>query len=82
MNPKVLLMDEPCSALDPIATMKIEELIHSSQDKLTMGISDFTAFFSVDENKVGCMMEFGTTAQIFSKAMNERTRDDLCISFG
>ncbi len=86
VKPKVLLMDDPCSALDPIATMKIEQLIHSLQDKLTIVIvtrniqqairvSDFTAFFCTDENRVGHMLEFGTTTQIFTKARDERTRD-------
>ena len=59
-NPEVLLMDEPCSALDPIATAKIEELIHELKDQVTIVIvthnmqqaarvSDFTAFFYLGE---------------------------------
>ncbi|NMG06718.1 phosphate ABC transporter ATP-binding protein PstB [Brasilonema sp. UFV-L1] len=93
VRPKVLLMDEPCSALDPIATMKIEELIHSLRDELTIAIvthnmqqaarvSDFTAFFSTDESRIGQMVEFGATTQIFSNALDARTRDYTSGRFG
>jgi phosphate transport system ATP-binding protein len=93
VKPKVLLMDEPCSALDPIATMKIEELIHSLRKELTIAIvthnmqqaarvSDFTAFFSTDESRVGQMIEFGPTDQIFGNALDERTRDYISGRFG
>ncbi|MBO3462273.1 phosphate ABC transporter ATP-binding protein PstB [Aetokthonos hydrillicola Thurmond2011] len=93
VKPRVLLMDEPCSALDPIATMKIEELIYSLRDELTIVIvthnmqqaarvSDFTAFFSTDESRIGEMVEFGATTQIFSNALDERTRDYVSGRFG
>lgn len=93
VKPKVLLMDEPCSALDPIATMKIEELIHQLKQDLTIVIvthnmqqasrvSDYTAFFSTDESRIGHMVEFGTTAQIFRAATQERTRDYVEGRFG
>ena len=93
VKPKVLLMDEPCSALDPIATMKIEELISSLRDELTIAIvthnmqeaariSDFTAFFSTDESRIGQMVEFGATTQIFSNAIDVRTRDYVSGRFG
>lgn len=93
VKPKVLLMDEPCSALDPIATMKIEELIYSLRDELTVAIvthnmqeaariSDFTAFFSTDESRIGHMVEFGATTQIFSNALDARTRDYISGRFG
>lgn len=93
VKPKVLLMDEPCSALDPIATMKIEELISSLRDELTIAIvthnmqeaariSDFTAFFSTDESRIGQMVEFGVTTQIFSNAIDVRTRDYVSGRFG
>ncbi|MBF2006827.1 MAG: phosphate ABC transporter ATP-binding protein [Chlorogloeopsis fritschii C42_A2020_084] len=86
VKPKVLLMDEPCSGLDPIATIKIEELIRSLRGELTIAIvtrntqqaarvSDFTAFFGTDENRIGRLIEFGATAQIFNNAVDERTRD-------
>ncbi len=93
VRPKVLLMDEPCSALDPIATMKIEELIHNLRQELTIAIvthnmqqasrvSDYTAFFSTDESRIGQMIEFGPTAHIFTAATNPRTRDYVEGRFG
>ena len=93
VRPKVLLMDEPCSALDPIATMKIEELIDSLRGELTIAIvthnmqqaqrvADFTAFFSTDESRVGQMVEFGTTDQIFKNSLDQRTRDYVSGRFG
>lgn len=93
VKPKVLLMDEPCSALDPIATMKIEELIDSLRGELTIAIvthnmqqaarvSDFTAFFNTDESRIGQMVEFGATGQIFGSALDERTRDYVSGRFG
>ena len=93
VRPKVLLMDEPCSALDPIATMKIEELIDSLRGELTIAIvthnmqqaqrvADFTAFFSTDESRVGQMVEFGITNQIFNNPLDRRTRDYVSGRFG
>jgi phosphate transport system ATP-binding protein len=93
VKPKVLLMDEPCSALDPIATIKIEELIHSLRQDLTIAIvthnmqqaariSDYTAFFSTDESRIGRMVEFGETKQIFSFPVDRRTNDYVSGRFG
>jgi phosphate transport system ATP-binding protein len=93
VKPKVLLMDEPCSALDPIATMKIEDLIHSLRHELTIAIvthnmqqasrvSNYTAFFSTDESRIGQLVEFGATAQIFTAANHPRTRDYIEGRFG
>ncbi|MBW4576309.1 MAG: phosphate ABC transporter ATP-binding protein [Aphanothece sp. CMT-3BRIN-NPC111] len=93
VQPKVLLMDEPCSALDPIATMKIEELIKTLSQKLTIVIvthnmqqasrvSDRTAFFSTDESRVGRMIEFGATAEMFTAASHPRTQDYIQGRFG
>ncbi|WP_373542686.1 phosphate ABC transporter ATP-binding protein PstB [Chamaesiphon sp.] len=93
VKPKVLLMDEPCSALDPIATIKIEDLIHSLRDELTIAIvthnmqqaarvSDYTAFFSTDESRIGRMVEFGETKQIFSFPVDNRTNDYVSGRFG
>jgi phosphate transport system ATP-binding protein len=93
VKPKVLLMDEPCSALDPIATVKIEDLIHSLRNDLTIAIvthnmqqaariSDYTAFFSTDESRVGRMVEFGETKQIFSFPVDSRTNDYVSGRFG
>jgi phosphate transport system ATP-binding protein len=93
VKPRVLLMDEPCSALDPIATIKVEELIHSLKTHFTIAIvthnmqqatrvSDFTAFFNTDESRVGQMVEFGPTTQIFGNALDQRTRDYVSGRFG
>jgi phosphate transport system ATP-binding protein len=93
VKPKVLLMDEPCSALDPIATMKIEDLMHSLRNDLTIAIvthnmqqaarvSDYTAFFSTDESRIGRMVEFGETKQIFSFPVDTRTNDYVSGRFG
>ncbi|MBW4612140.1 MAG: phosphate ABC transporter ATP-binding protein [Desmonostoc vinosum HA7617-LM4] len=93
VKPKVLLMDEPCSALDPIATMKVEELLHVLRSDLTIVIvthnmqqaarvSDLTAFFSTDESRIGNMVEFGVTEQIFNNPLDSRTRDYVSGRFG
>jgi phosphate transport system ATP-binding protein len=93
VKPKVLLMDEPCSALDPIATMKVEELIHKLRSEFTIVIvthnmqqatrvSDFTAFFSTDESRVGQMVEFGETGQVFRSPLDARTHDYVSGRFG
>jgi phosphate transport system ATP-binding protein len=86
-------MDEPCSALDPIATMKVEELIHKLRTEFTIVIvthnmqqatrvSDFTAFFSTDESRIGQMVEFGETRQIFRNPLDTRTHDYVSGRFG
>ncbi len=93
VNPKVLLMDEPCSALDPIATMKIEALLHELKNKVTIVIvthnmqqasrvSEYTAFFSTDEHRIGQLVEFGATSQIFLEAEQPSTRDYVAGRFG
>lgn len=93
VKPQVLLMDEPCSALDPIATMKIEELLQTLRQELTIVIvthnmqqatrvSDYTAFFSTDESRIGQLVEFGPTPKIFTDASHPRTRDYVEGRFG
>ncbi len=93
VKPKVLLMDEPCSALDPISTMKIEQLIQSLRENLAIVIvthnmqqasrvSDYTAFFNTDESRQGRLVEFGLTTQIFTTATNPDTRDYVEGRFG
>ncbi len=93
VRPKILLMDEPCSALDPIATLKIEELIDSLRGELTIVIvthnmqqasrvSSYTAFFSTDESRIGQLVEFNSTSQIFMSASQPRTRDYIEGRFG
>ncbi|WP_341525993.1 phosphate ABC transporter ATP-binding protein [Nostoc sp. UHCC 0302] len=86
VKPRILLMDEPCSGLDAIASMKIENLIHSLRSELTIVIvthnmqqvtrlSDFTAFFYSNEHRITQLLEFGTTNKIFTSAIDFRTRD-------
>jgi phosphate transport system ATP-binding protein len=88
VEPEVLLMDEPCSALDPIATAKIEELIRELRDKYTIVIvthnmqqasrvSDKTAFFYVGE-----LIEFGDTTQLFNRPAERQTEDYITGRFG
>lgn len=88
IEPEVLLMDEPCSALDPIATAKIEDLIHELKRHYTVVIvthnmqqaarvSDLTAFFYL-----GRLIEFGPTAQIFEKPQRKETEDYITGRFG
>jgi phosphate transport system ATP-binding protein len=88
VEPEVLLMDEPASALDPIATAKIEELIHELKEKYTIVIvthsmqqaarvSDNTAFFYLGE-----LIEMGQTAQIFTNPRERRTEDYVTGKFG
>src|SRR5207302_772941 len=88
VEPDVVLMDEPCSALDPIATAKIEELIHGLSANYTIVIvthnmqqagrcSDHTAFFYL-----GRLIEFGLTAKIFSNPSERQTEDYITGRFG
>jgi phosphate transport system ATP-binding protein len=88
VEPEVLLMDEPCSALDPIATAKIEELIHELKDTVTIVIvthnmqqaarvSDFTAFFYIGE-----LVEFGVTSKMFTNPDKQQTEDYITGRFG
>jgi len=88
VEPEVLLMDEPCSALDPIATARVEELIRELRAQYTIVIvthnmqqasrvSDKTAFFYVGE-----LIEFGETAQIFSSPRERKTEDYITGRFG
>jgi phosphate transport system ATP-binding protein len=88
VEPEVLLMDEPCSALDPIATAKIEELIHELKETVTIVIvthnmqqaarvSDFTAFFYMGE-----LVEFGVTTKIFTNPDKQQTEDYITGRFG
>ena len=88
VQPEVILFDEPCSALDPISTAKIEELIDELKDDYTIAIvthnmqqaarvSDFTAFMYLGE-----LVEFGETTRIFTNPKDRRTQDYITGRFG
>ena len=88
VEPEVLLMDEPCSALDPISTAKIEELIHELKDTFTIVIvthnmqqaarvSDYTGFFYLGE-----LIEFGETGKLFTAPEKRQTEDYITGRFG
>ena len=93
IEPEVVLMDEPASALDPVATLKIEELMEKLKQKYTIVIvthnmqqaarvSDFTAFMLTDEQRSGNMIEFGQTTDIFTNPVDSRTEDYISGRFG
>ncbi len=98
VKPDVILMDEPCSALDPIATARIEDLMHDLRREYTIVIvthnmqqaarvADRTAFFTaqVDEgngDRTGVLVEYGKTAQIFENPTDRRTEDYISGRFG
>ena len=84
VEPEVILMDEPASALDPIATLAIEELIRELSAEVSIiivthnmqqaaRVSDQTAFLMMGEDRAGYLVEFGDTSQIFTNPTNERT---------
>ncbi len=97
-KPDVILMDEPCSALDPIATSKVEDLMLQLREDYTIivvthnmqqaaRVSDRTAFFTArpDEttgNRTGLLVEFNQTAKIFSNPADKRTEDYISGRFG
>ena len=93
VKPEVILMDEPASALDPIATLRIEELIQDLKQKYTIVIvthnmqqaaraSDFTAFFNVDQSRTGYLVEYGPTSRMFTNPTNEITEQYITGRFG
>ena len=95
VSPEVILMDEPASALDPVATLKIEELMQTLKEAYTIiivthnmqqaaRVSDFTAFMMIDspETRSGVMVEFGPTPQIFTNPKNKQTEDYVTGRFG
>ena len=93
VEPEVILMDEPCSALDPIATLKIEELMRTLAKDYTIVIvthnmqqaarvSDITAFFMMEEDRAGVLVEYGTTSDVFTNPKDKRTEDYVTGRFG
>ncbi|NCZ58095.1 MAG: ATP-binding cassette domain-containing protein, partial [Actinobacteria bacterium] len=92
VKPKVLLMDEPCSALDPGSTLRIEETISQLSNSMTIiivthnmqqaaRVSDYTAFFLSDGGP-GELIEVGPTSQIFTKPRDQRTENYVSGRFG
>jgi phosphate transport system ATP-binding protein len=97
IQPEVILMDEPCSALDPISTLKVEELIHELKQQYTIiivthnmqqasRVSDHTAFYNAEATskggKVGYLVEYDRTELIFQNPAQEATRDYVSGRFG
>jgi phosphate transport system ATP-binding protein len=93
VKPEIILMDEPTSALDPVATLRIEELIQDLKMRYTIIIvthnmqqagraSDFTAFFNMDEDRAGYLVEYDETTQLFTKPKNELTEQYITGRFG
>lgn len=94
VGPEVLLMDEPCSALDPISTQRIEDLIDKLKEDLTVVIvthnmqqaarvSDYTAFLlSEEEGRASKLIEFNSTERIFTRPKNKKTEDFITGRFG
>ena len=93
VQPQVILLDEPCSALDPIATLKIEDLMRELAANYTIlivthnmqqaaRVSRETAFMMADEDRAGRIIEFGPTEEIFTKPKDKRTEDYITGRFG
>jgi phosphate transport system ATP-binding protein len=93
VEPEVILMDEPASALDPISTLKIEELMQDLKKEYTIVIvthnmqqaarvSDFTAMMMIDEQRAGRMIEYNRTNIIFTRPRDKRTEDYVTGRFG
>jgi phosphate transport system ATP-binding protein len=93
VEPDVLLMDEPASALDPVATLRIEELMQELKQSYTIvvvthnmqqaaRVSDYTVFMLAGEDRVGRLIEFGETNRLFTNPQDKRTEDYITGRFG
>ncbi len=93
LDPEVILMDEPCSSLDPIATLAIENLMRELAPNYTIvlvthnmqqaaRVSDYTAFLTVNERRSGYVVEFGETGEVFSTPRERATEDYITGRFG
>lgn len=93
VKPEIILMDEPTSALDPVATLKIEDLIQELKKNYTIIIvthnmqqaaraSDYTAFFNMDNDRAGYLVEFNETSELFTNPQHELTEQYITGRFG
>ncbi len=93
VEPEIILLDEPCSALDPAATLKIEDLMRNLAEKYTIiivthnmqqaaRVSDMVAFFLMDTDRAGMLVEYGKTSQLFTNPKDKRTEDYITGRFG
>ena len=93
VEPEVILMDEPCSALDPVATLKIEDLMRALAERYTIVIvthnmqqaarvSDMAAFLMMDSDRSGVLVECGPTNDLFTNPRDKRTEDYITGRFG
>ena len=93
VEPEIILLDEPCSALDPAATLKIEDLMQSLSQEYTIiivthnmqqaaRVSDMAAFLLTDQDCAGVLVEYGPTAQLFTNPKDKRTEDYITGRFG
>jgi phosphate transport system ATP-binding protein len=93
IKPEIILMDEPASALDPVGTLKIEDLMRDLARNYTIiivthnmqqasRVSDYTAFLLMDQDRAGMLIEYGPTRQIFTRPQDQRTEDYITGRFG
>ncbi len=93
VEPEIILLDEPCSALDPVATLKIEDLMKELSQRYSIVIvthnmqqaarvSDMAAFFMMDEDRAGALIEYGETSQLFTNPKDRRTEDYITGRIG
>ncbi len=93
VQPEIILLDEPCSALDPVATLRIEDLMRDLARDYTIVIvthnmqqaarvSDMTAFMLMDEDRAGILVEYSATTEIFENPRDKRTEDYITGRFG
>jgi phosphate transport system ATP-binding protein len=93
VRPEIILMDEPASALDPVATLKIEDLMRQLAENYTIivvthnmqqaaRVSDHTAFFMMDDDRAGYLVEHGPTNELFTNPKDQRTEDYITGRFG
>ncbi|MDO8688177.1 MAG: phosphate ABC transporter ATP-binding protein, partial [Dehalococcoidales bacterium] len=93
VEPEIILLDEPCSALDPVATLKIEDLMRNLAKEYTIiivthnmqqaaRVSDMAAFMMMGEDRAGGLVEYGPTSQLFTNPKDKRTEDYITGRFG